>query len=88
MGILSWILFGLIAGALAKFLMPGPDPGGCFMTIVIGIVGAMVGGFIATGMGYGEVTGFDLRSFVIAILGSMVLLGIYRLFSGGPRQEV
>ncbi len=87
MGILSWIIFGLIAGALAKFLFPGRDPGGCIVTILIGIGGAMVGGFIATGMGYGKVTGFNLWSFFIAILGSMALLALYRAFSGGPGEE-
>jgi uncharacterized membrane protein YeaQ/YmgE (transglycosylase-associated protein family) len=78
MGLLSWILFGLIAGALAKFVMPGNDPGGCILTIIIGVVGALVGGFIATWLGFGGISGFDLRSLVIAILGSIVLLAIWR----------
>lgn len=78
MGLLSWILFGLIAGALAKFVMPGSDPGGCVLTIVIGVVGALLGGFIATWLGFGGISGFDLRSLVIAILGSIVLLAIWR----------
>lgn len=78
MGLLSWILFGLIAGALAKFVMPGSDPGGCILTIVIGVVGALLGGFIATWLGFGGISGFDLRSLVIAILGSIVLLAIWR----------
>lgn len=88
MGILSWIIFGLIAGALAKFLFPGNDPGGCIITILIGIGGAMVGGFIATGMGYGEVTGFNLYSFVVAIVGSIILLAIYRILFRGPTDTV
>ncbi len=82
MGILSWIVLGLIAGALAKFLMPGQDPGGCVITVIIGIVGALLGGFLATQLGYGGISGFDLRSFVIAILGSILLLILWRLIRG------
>ncbi len=83
MGILSWILLGLIAGALAKFLIPGNDPGGCLLTIVIGIVGALIGGYLGTVFGWGEVTRFDLRSVLIATLGSAVLLLFFRLIRGG-----
>jgi len=79
MGILAWIIFGLIAGALAKFIMPGDDPGGFIVTTIIGIVGAVIGGFIAVQLGWGDVTGFDLRSFVIAIVGALILLFGYRL---------
>ena len=79
MGILAWIVFGLIAGALAKFIMPGDDPGGFIVTTIIGIVGAVIGGFIAVQLGLGDVTGFDLRSFVIAIAGALILLFGYRL---------
>ena len=79
MGILAWIVFGLIAGALAKFFMPGDDPGGFIVTTIIGIVGAIIGGFIAVQLGYGDITGFDLRSFVIAIFGALILLFGYRL---------
>ncbi|MHC2069620.1 GlsB/YeaQ/YmgE family stress response membrane protein [Bremerella sp. T1] len=86
MGILAWIIFGLIAGALAKLLFPGDDPGGCIVTIIIGIVGAMLGGFIATGMGYGTVTGFNLYSFMVAILGSMLVLAIYRFLVKGKAE--
>ena len=82
MGILSWIVFGLIAGALAKFIMPGNDPGGCIVTILIGIAGAVVGGFIGTRLGFGEVTGFNVRSLGVAIVGSLVLLAAYRLLVG------
>lgn len=78
MGILSWIVFGLIAGAVAKLIMPGKDPGGCIVTIILGVVGAFVGGFIGTMLGMGEVDSFDLRSFFLAILGALLLLGIYR----------
>lgn len=79
MGILSWIIFGLIAGALAKLLMPGKDPGGFFVTAIIGIVGAIVGGFIGTQLGFGGISGFDFRSFLVAIAGAMLLLLGYRL---------
>jgi uncharacterized membrane protein YeaQ/YmgE (transglycosylase-associated protein family) len=84
-GILSWIVFGLIAGAIAKFLTPGRDPGGCIITIVIGIVGALLGGYIATLLGFGGISGFDVRSFVIAILGSILLLFLWRMISGRRR---
>ena len=79
MGILTWIILGLIAGALAKWLMPGDDPGGIFITILLGIVGAIVGGFIATMLGLGAVDGFNLWSLILAIIGSMVLLLVYRM---------
>ena len=78
MAILSWIIFGLIAGALAKWIMPGDDPGGLIITILIGVAGAFVGGFIGTQLGFGTVTGFDIRSFIIAIGGALVLLFGYR----------
>ena len=81
MGILSWIVFGLIAGAVAKFLMPGPDPGGFIMTTLLGIGGAVVGGFIGTLVGFGSIAGFDVRSFLIAIGGAVVLLVGYRVIT-------
>jgi uncharacterized membrane protein YeaQ/YmgE (transglycosylase-associated protein family) len=82
MGIISWIVFGLIAGVLAKLLMPGKDPGGMIITILIGITGAMVGGYISLYFGYGDITGFDLRSLGIAIGGALVLLFGYRILKG------
>lgn len=82
MGIISWIVFGLIAGILAKFLMPGRDPGGMIITILLGIAGAMVGGFISTFLGFGDVSGFDLRSLGIAIGGAFLLLVGYRILKG------
>ncbi|MEH0154046.1 GlsB/YeaQ/YmgE family stress response membrane protein [Limibacter armeniacum] len=78
MGILSWIIFGLIAGALAKWIMPGNDPGGIIITIIIGIVGAIVGGYIGTMIGFGDVSGFNIKSFLIAIAGALLLLFVYR----------
>ncbi|HWA42786.1 MAG TPA: GlsB/YeaQ/YmgE family stress response membrane protein [Hypericibacter adhaerens] len=79
MGIISWIVLGLIAGAIAKFIMPGNDPGGFFVTIIIGIVGAVIGGFIATQLGLGGLDGFSWHSLIVAILGSLVLLVGYRM---------
>ena len=78
MGILTWIVFGLIAGAIAKLIMPGDDPGGIIVTIILGVVGAIIGGFIGQALGLGGVQGFDIRSFGIAIVGSIVLLVGYR----------
>jgi uncharacterized membrane protein YeaQ/YmgE (transglycosylase-associated protein family) len=79
MGIIAWVVFGLIAGALAKLIMPGRDPGGIIVTILIGIAGAVVGGFVGTQLGLGSVTGFNFGSFVIAVCGSILLLFVYRL---------
>jgi uncharacterized membrane protein YeaQ/YmgE (transglycosylase-associated protein family) len=83
MSIIAWIVLGLIAGAIAKLLMPGRDPGGFFVTIIIGIVGAVVGGFIGTTLGFGEVTGLDVGSIAVAVLGSIVLLIVYRMVRRG-----
>lgn len=82
MGILSWIVFGLFAGFVAKFIMPGKDPGGCIITVVIGVIGAVVGGYIGTLLGFGGISGFDLKSFLIAVAGSVLLLLIYRMVKG------
>ena len=82
MGILAWVLFGLVAGIIAKFIMPGRDPGGFILTIIIGIAGAMIGGFISTRLGFGDISGFDLRSFAIAVLGALLLLFIYHRVRG------
>lgn len=78
MGILAWILFGLIAGAIAKLIMPGRDPGGFIVTIGLGIVGALVGGFIGRALGVGGVSGFNFASFALAVVGAVLLLVIYR----------
>lgn len=78
MGILAWIVFGLIAGALAKLIMPGKDPGGMIVTMLIGIAGAILGGFIGGLLGFGGISGFDIRSMAIAIAGALLLLFIYR----------
>jgi len=77
LGVLGWILFGLVVGIIAKLLMPGRDPGGFIVTTILGIVGAVVGGFLGRTLGFygpGEPAGF-----LMATLGAVVLLFIYRL---------
>ena len=78
MGLITWILLGLVVGALAKWIMPGKDPGGIIITILLGIAGAVVGGWIGTFIGFGEVTGFDFRSLLISVGGAVLLLMVYR----------
>ena len=82
MSILSWILLGLVAGALAKFLMPGDDPGGILITILLGIAGAFVGGFIGTAIGFGSVQDFSFGSVATATAGAFLLLFGHRKLSG------
>jgi uncharacterized membrane protein YeaQ/YmgE (transglycosylase-associated protein family) len=84
MGILAWIVVGLIAGALAKLIMPGDDPGGIIVTMLIGIVGAFVGGFVVNLLGGAGVSGFNIWSILVATLGAIILLAIYRLVA--PRM--
>ena len=81
MGLLLWIVFGLLAGAAAQFIMPGRDPGGIIVTILLGIGGAVLGGMLATAMGLGAMTGFDIRSLAIAIGGALILLIGYRFLT-------
>lgn len=77
MGILMWILFGLVVGIIAKLLMPGRDPGGFIVTILLGIAGAMVGGFLGRAMGlYQE---GDAAGWIMSILGAIILLALYRM---------
>jgi uncharacterized membrane protein YeaQ/YmgE (transglycosylase-associated protein family) len=82
-GIVSLILVGLIAGVLAKIAMPGPDPGGILLTIVIGVVGAFIGGllFQALDLGRPDITDFSLGSILVATLGAIILLALYRLIT-------
>lgn len=78
--ILVWIVFGLVVGALAKLVMPGRDPGGCIITILLGIAGALLGGFLGRWMGLyreGETAGF-----LMSLLGAVLLLAIYRMLVG------
>jgi uncharacterized membrane protein YeaQ/YmgE (transglycosylase-associated protein family) len=80
MHIIGWIVFGLVVGAIAKLLMPGPDPGGWIVTILLGIAGAMVGGFLGRAAGwYGP---NDAAGFLMSLLGALVLLGLYRFAVG------
>jgi uncharacterized membrane protein YeaQ/YmgE (transglycosylase-associated protein family) len=85
MDVLIWILFGLVVGVVAKFVMPGRDPGGMIMTIVLGIVGALLGGWIGRALGVyqpGQPAGF-----IMAVIGAIVVLAVYRLaFSGHTRH--
>lgn len=77
MGILSWILFGLVIGIIAKLLMPGRDPGGFIITILLGIAGALLGGFVGRAMGfYGPNQG---AGWLMSILGAIILLALYRM---------
>jgi uncharacterized membrane protein YeaQ/YmgE (transglycosylase-associated protein family) len=86
MGILTWIILGLVAGAAAKFIMPGEQAGGMLATIVLGVVGAVVGGLLGTYVfGFGDVTGFNFRSLAIAIGGALVVLFAYGLVTGRRR---
>jgi uncharacterized membrane protein YeaQ/YmgE (transglycosylase-associated protein family) len=83
MSIIAWIVVGLIAGAIAKMLMPGDDPGGIILTILLGIAGAIVGGFVAVALNISNgVDDFDIGTIVLAILGAMLLLFGYRLVVG------
>jgi len=91
MGILAWIIFGLIAGAIAQLLVPGEDPGGggffgIVITILVGIAGAFIGGWIGTQFGWGTAGSFDIRSLALAVLGAVLLLVGLRLLRGGSRS--
>jgi uncharacterized membrane protein YeaQ/YmgE (transglycosylase-associated protein family) len=81
--IIGWIIFGLIAGAIAKLLMPGRDPGGFVVTILLGIAGAVVGGFIGRALwGSTGANDWSIGSFALAIAGAILLLALYRMFRG------
>ncbi len=84
-GVIGWIIFGLIVGALAKLLMPGRDPGGIIVTMALGIAGALLGGFIGRALGwYGENDG---AGFLMSLIGAVLLLWIYRMMVG-RRQTI
>ena len=84
MGIIGWVLLGLLAGALAKMLLPGDDPGGFIVTTIIGIIGALAGGFLAAALFGAHPLDefFDISTWLTAIVGSIVLLLIYRVVTG------
>ncbi|MFS1163284.1 GlsB/YeaQ/YmgE family stress response membrane protein [Aeromonas salmonicida] len=77
MGFITWIGLGLLVGILAKWIMPGRDGGGFFMTVLLGIIGAMVGGYVGTLLGLGSVTGFNLSSIAIATMGALIVLFVF-----------
>ncbi|MER7519125.1 GlsB/YeaQ/YmgE family stress response membrane protein [Streptomyces sp. NPDC126499] len=89
MGIIGWILVGLIAGIIAKLLMPGKDPGGFIVTILIGVAGGLLGGWLGKVIfGVDSIDGFfELSTWIAAIVGSLILLAIYRLVTGGRRRH-
>jgi uncharacterized membrane protein YeaQ/YmgE (transglycosylase-associated protein family) len=83
MGFLGWIVLGLLAGAIAKLIMPGDDPGGIIVTMLIGIVGAVIGGFLGSLIfGVGLQNFWSLQTWIVAIVGALILLGLYRLIAG------
>ena len=86
--IIAWIILGLIAGALAKWIMPGDDPGGIIVTILLGIAGAFVGGFVWNLITGGGVSGLNIGSIILAVIGSLVLLWAYRMFVGRRRGTI
>lgn len=84
MSILGWIVLGLIAGALAKLVMPGKDPGGFLVTLLLGVVGAFIGGFLGSWIfGVGVSQFWSLSTWLLAILGSIIVLAVYRAVAGG-----
>ena len=82
MGLLTWIVLGLVAGALAKLIMPGKDGSGWIRTIILGVAGAFVGGFVGSLLGWGSVSGFDLRSIGLATGGAFIILLVSRKLFG------
>jgi uncharacterized membrane protein YeaQ/YmgE (transglycosylase-associated protein family) len=84
--IIGWIIFGLVAGLLARWLLPGKDPGGCIVTVVLGIAGAVVGGFVARVMGVANSLTLGDRNFLMqllfAVIGAVIILAVYRMVAG------
>ena len=87
MGIIGWILLGLLAGIVAKAILPGDDPGGLIVTLLLGVAGALLGGLVARALGLGDPIDefFDISTWLAAIAGAIVLLLIYRLVTGRRR---
>jgi uncharacterized membrane protein YeaQ/YmgE (transglycosylase-associated protein family) len=90
MGIIGWILLGLLAGIIAKAILPGDDPGGLIVTLLLGVAGALLGGFIARALGLGDPIDefFDISTWIAAIVGAIVLLLIYRMIFGRRARTV
>ncbi|WP_335932709.1 GlsB/YeaQ/YmgE family stress response membrane protein [Streptomyces sp. PTD5-9] len=84
MGIIAWAVIGLLAGAIAKALMPGKDPGGCLITMLIGIAGGLLGGWLGKVIfGVHSINGFfHLSTWIAAVVGSVIVLALYRLLTG------
>jgi len=91
MGMLTWVLVGLVAGFIAEFVLSGGPSGiglrRVVLTVGLGVVGAIVGGFISTGLGYGDVTGFNVRSLAIAVGGAILVIAAWRMFAGGSGKR-
>ena len=89
MGIIGWIILGLLAGVIAKAVLPGDDPGGIIITALIGVAGAFIGGFVAQALGFGDPIDefFDISTWLGAIIGSIALLLTYRVVAGPARER-
>lgn len=89
MGIIAFLILGLAAGAIAKLLLPGDDPGGFLITMLIGVVGALLGGFLASALFNAHPMDefFDFSTWITAIIGAVILLLIYRMVVGGRRHH-
>jgi uncharacterized membrane protein YeaQ/YmgE (transglycosylase-associated protein family) len=88
-GIIAWIILGLVAGLIAKAILKGPDPGGLIVTTLLGVAGALLGGFLARALNVGDIRDFwDLETWLIAIGGSVLVLLIWRVLTGGRRRRL
>jgi len=91
LGLISAVIFGLVAGIVAKLLMPGRDPGGCIITSLLGIVGALIGQAIGSYLlGWGDLDTWSFKNFILAVIGAIILLLIYRMIAGrkAPRTPI
>ncbi len=86
MSFISWIIFGLVAGTVAKMVHPGRNPGGCLVTVLLGVGGAMLGGWIGTQLGWGRADEWSWRAMGLAVIGSLAILISYRILFGKPRN--
>jgi uncharacterized membrane protein YeaQ/YmgE (transglycosylase-associated protein family) len=82
-----WLVLGLLAGLLARFFLPGRDRMGCILTMIVGVAGAFLGGFLSTLLGFGGFRGFDIYSLIVAVLGAILLLLVFRMFRGGDSRR-